>query len=229
MALLVIGIAFPSVLLADDLPRWPVLIEEGFDGGMGRWETMDPDPLSNPFWRVEHLNEGGDENQVLSVAGKSDYQPPHRSPHSVAILREPAVRDFSLTVDVRNLAPEAGPHRDLCVFWGFQDPAHFYYVHLGAVPDPHSCQIFIVDGADRRALTQQTGGGTPWTNGWHRVKVVRETQAGRMSVWFDDTAAPLLETKDKRFLEGRVGLGTFDDRGQFDNFVLRGLLAEPSQ
>ena len=37
--------------------------------------------------------------------------------------------------------------------WGWQDPARFYYVHLGEKPDPHSSQVFIVNDAPRTAIT----------------------------------------------------------------------------
>ena len=29
------------------------------------------------------------------------------------------------------------PHRSLCLFFGYQDPAHFYYVHLGQRTEQH--------------------------------------------------------------------------------------------
>ena len=59
------------------------------------------------------------------------------------------VGDFVLTVKVQSTNSEAGAHRDMCLFFNYQDPAHFYYVHLGKRPDPHSSQIMIVNDAPR--------------------------------------------------------------------------------
>ena len=41
-------------------------------------------------------------------------------------------------------------------------------------------------------------------------------------VYFDDMERPVMRAKDKTFTWGRVGLGTFDDHGNFDEFKLRG-------
>jgi hypothetical protein len=159
---------------------------------------------------------------VLRVTGPSQYQPPHRSPHSIALLKDVVVTDFELTARVQNTNPAAGPHRDLCIFWGYQDPAHFYYVHLGAKPDPHACQIFIVDDAPRTMITVHQAKGTPWTDGWHTVKVRRRVEDGMVEVYFDDMRVPLMTARDKTFTSGQIGVGTFDDHGNFDDITLRG-------
>jgi hypothetical protein len=200
----------------------PVLLnedfEQGFDRWQTRWQTTDPDPAES-VWQLEKLDDG---NQVLRVTGTSKYQPPFRSPHSIALVKDVVVGDFELSARVQNTNVNAGPHRDLCFFWGYQDPGHFYYVHFGAKADPHACQIFVVDGAARKMITVDEANGTPWTDGWHQVKVVRRTDHGTMEVYFDDMTKPLMTARDKRFQWGQVGIGTFDDHGNFDDIVLRG-------
>lgn len=37
--------------------------------------------------------------------------------------------------------------RDACLVFGYQDPSHFYYVHLGKQADDHANQVFIVNDA----------------------------------------------------------------------------------
>jgi hypothetical protein len=37
---------------------------------------------------------------------------------------------------------------------------------------------------------------------------------------------PLMTARDKTFTWGHVGLGTFDDHGNFDDFELRGIRVE---
>ena len=166
-------------------------------------------------------------NGVLRCAGKSDYRPPFRSPHSVALLKDHIVGDFEFQVRVQNTNVNAGNHRDLCFFWGYQDPAHFYYAHLGAKPDPHSSQIFIVNGAPRKMITDNESPGIPWSEGWHDIKVSYQSGSGRMQVYFDDMVSPVYVATDNNFSWGRIGLGTFDDNGNFDDFELRGVAIDP--
>jgi hypothetical protein len=213
----------PIVLLsaaaADELP---ILVTEDFEQDRARWHALCPKP-SESVWKLVTLGEGPAANRALRVTGKSNYQPPHRSPHSVALLGDTLVGDFELTARVQNTNPSAGGHRDLCVFWGYQDAAHFYYVHLGAIPDPHSCQIFIVNDAPRTKITEKNSGGTAWDDGWHDIKVVRRVADGTMEVYFDDMETPAMTARDRTFAWGQVGLGTFDDSGNFDNLQLRGV------
>ena len=206
--------------------KMPLLLQEGFEQGRDNWCTTDPDD-AEPVWMVQRAPSASRPNHMLRVSGKSKYQPPYRSPHSIALLKDHIVGDFEITAKVQNTNVKAGDHRDLCFFWGYQDPAHFYYVHLGAKPDPHSCQIFIVNDAPRTMITQNKSKGTPWTDGWHQVKIVRDTESGKMEVYFDDMQSPIMTATDKSFTWGRVGVGTFDDHGNFDEFELRGHEVNP--
>jgi hypothetical protein len=203
----------------------PILFRDDFQQGMHAWVAADAG-LPREVWSIEAAPDGSS-NCYLRAAGKSDYQPPFRSPFSLAVLRDVVVSDFELTAQVQNTNVEAGDHRDLCLFWGFQDPAHFYYVHLGARPDPHSSQLFIVDGAPRKKITENLSPGVPWTEGWHQVKVTYQTETGRMQVFFDDMQTPRFVAHDKTFVWGRIGLGSFDDHGNFDDVLVRGKTVQP--
>ncbi len=199
----------------------PVILNEDFESGMDRWQTTDPDP-SDSVWKViEAATEPGQTgNHVLRVTGASKYEPPYRSPHSIAWLKDVKVGDFEITARVQNTNPSGGDHRDLCVFWGRQSPSEFYYVHFGAKADPHACQVFIVNNDKRTMITRDQAQGTPWTDGWHNIKVTRGD--GTMNVYFDDMTKPLMTAKDTTFGAGEIGIGTFDDSGNFDELVLRG-------
>jgi len=203
----------------------PLLVSEDFTEGMERWQTTDPDE-NQPFWKVVEVEREGRPNRVLRVTGKSNYEPPYRSPHSIALLRDVVVGDFELTLEMQSTDHVSGNHRDLCLFWGYQDPAHFYYVHFGAKADPHACQIFIVDDAARTKITVDEATGTPWTNGWHHVKVVRNVGDGNMRVYFDDMKKPLMTARDKTFAWGQIGVGTLDNHGNFDDIKLYGVAVE---
>jgi hypothetical protein len=45
-------------------------------------------------------------------------------------------------------------------------------------------------------------------------------------VYFDNMAKPFMTAADNTFKWGRVGLGTFDDNGNWDDFELRGVKVE---
>jgi hypothetical protein len=205
-------------------PIYPSLLFEDFEHGMDRWQTTDPDPQKSVWAIAPRLDQQG--GHMLHVSGPSDYKPPHRSPLSIAWLKDIVVSDFELTTWAQSTAPEAGPHRDLCLFWGYQDPDHFYYVHFGAKPDDHACQIFIVNGADRKKITVDEAQGTPWTDGWHQLRVFRQVDDGAIKAYFDDMAKPLMTAQDKTFTWGQVGVGTFDDSGNFDSVNLLGRRVE---
>jgi len=138
----------------------------------------------------------------------------------MAIVKDLEVGTFKLTFRVRS-TKDTGAHRDCCIFFGYQDPTHFYYVHMGAKPDPASGQIMIVNDAARRPLTINEK-PIPWDDQWHVVKLQRDVDTGVIAIYFDDMDHPLMEAKDDTFGRGQVGIGSFDDMNEFDDFELFG-------
>ncbi len=208
---------------ADELP---LLHKDGFEDGIKAWR-----PTMDDVWKVVEVERDGKKTMSLRVTGKSKYQPPVRSPHSIAWLKDKFVGDFELTVRAENTNHKAGGHRDLCLFWGRQDASHFYYVHFGAQADPHSCQIFIVNDKPRAKITVDEVKGTPWGEGreWHTLRVKRSVKDGQIQVFFDDMKKPHMTARDTTFAWGEVGIGTFDDNGNFDEFELRGVAVKPKK
>ena len=180
-------------------------------------------PTQQDRWKITDFK--GQQNKALHLLGVSrKYKPPHRSPHSIALLKDHVFGDFVLTAKVMTLQNSRG-HRDMDVFFGWQDPANFYYVHLGEKPDPHSSQIFIVDDKPRTAITTKNTGGIPWKNEhWHDVKVVRKVKDGTIEIYFDDMENPAKVAKDKTYQWGMIGLGSFDDLGAWDDVRISGEL-----
>lgn len=194
----------------------PILLKEDFEKGADRWE-----PSEAKAWKVIAVDGG----YAYRLAKKSKYKPPHRSPLNFALLRDTEVGDFVLEARVRSTVKDYA-HRDICLFFGYQDPDHFYYVHLGKTTDDHANQIFIVDGADRKKISTKTTPGTDWDDAWHRVKIVRNAADGAIAVYFDNMDEPVMTATDKTFATGRVGVGSFDDLGDFDDVTLRGVKAK---
>ena len=89
----------------------PILLEEDFENGMRRWLCTDHD-LKESVWKIEELSVADGANKVLRVTGKSTYEPPHRSPHSVAWLKDVDVGSLQIDVRVQNTRPgERRAHR----------------------------------------------------------------------------------------------------------------------
>src|SRR5687768_4953038 len=134
---------------ADD--KLPIVFQEDFEKGADRWQPQDA-----AQWEVKKTENG----HVYSQHKKqSAFKPPHRAPTNVSLLKDVAVGDMEFTGRVRSTHPDYG-HRDAVVFFGYQDPAHFYYVHLGKQADDHANQIFIVNGADRKKISLTSTSGT---------------------------------------------------------------------
>jgi hypothetical protein len=96
-------------------------------------------------------------------------------------------------------------------------------VHLGNQADDHANQIFIVNDAPRVKISLTSTSGTNWTDNWHTVRVVRKPADGTIEIYFDDMAKPVMTAKDKTFVHGRIGVGTFDDTCEWDDIVVRGV------
>jgi hypothetical protein len=189
-----------------------VVVMEDFSKGADAWTPSDP-----AAWMVVKTDRGS----AYSLTKLSKSKPPHRSPLGMSLLKDVVVSDFTLRVDAQSTKKEY-PHQDLCLFFGYQDPAHFYYVHLARKTDDHANQIFIVNGADREKISTKTTEGTVWGTGWHTLKLVRKPSDGSIEVFYDDMETPVMTANDKHFLWGQVGLGSFDDTGNFANFKLSG-------
>jgi hypothetical protein len=211
--LLMIVVTFghaPLLLAADELP---VVFEENFEKGADHWQ-----PLDAKQWQIKKTDKG----QVYSQhEKKSEYKPPHRSPTNVALLKDVNVGELELTAKVRSTHPDYG-HRDAVVVFGYVDPAHFYYVHLGKQADEHANQVFIVNGDARVKISLTSTTGTNWDDNWHTVRVSHKPESGDIAIYFDDLEKPVMTAKDKTFPGGRIGLGTFDDTSDWDDVVVKG-------
>src|ERR1051325_676148 len=181
------------VLLCLSAQELPLLVSEDFEKGADRWEFSDP-----KAWKVVDTDKG----KSLALVEKTTPKTPHRSPFGVALLKDIVVGDFVLEADLQSTVKDY-PHRDLVLVFGYQDPAHFYYSHLGKRTDKQANQIFIVNAADRMMISTKTTEGTNWTDDWHHVKVVRKIADGTIEVYWDDMKTPVQTATNKTFLKGR--------------------------
>ncbi len=202
----------------DRVRGMPLVLEETLEkGDADRWQ-----PSDSSAWKV--VAEG--DNHVYSLLKDCKYSPPVRSPLNFSLIKDITVSDFVLEVTMKSTQPEYG-HRDLCLFFGHQNPSHFYYVHFGSQADANANSIFIVNGKPRVSIAETRTDGTKWDDKYHHVRVVRDTDSGKIKVFFDDMSKPVMTATDKTFTWGRLGVGSFDDTGNFDNIRIWGKTVKP--
>jgi uncharacterized protein (DUF362 family) len=192
----------------DDYVQVVLAFRDDFEAkGLDAWLATDPN-----VWQIEQV---GDTN-VLSLVAQSNYAPPYTSPLNMNLVQDVIVGSFLMEVQLNSTVAEY-PHRDLCLFFGYQDPANYYYVHIASRPDAVAHKIHVVDDADRISITHESNSGVSWDSGWHTVRIIRDVDTGTIEVYFDDMWNPIMTAVDSRFRLGKVGVGSFDDTGQFDN------------
>jgi hypothetical protein len=197
----------------------PLLYADSFDSGKAtRWE-----PTDASAWKVEKQ----DNNFVYHLLKRrSKFEPPVRQPYNRSLLKGINVGSFVLDVKLQSTIPDYN-HRDLCLFFGYQDDSHLHYVHFGKKADPYANQIFIVNDKPRLKISITTSKGTNWNDAWHHTRIVRDAKSGKIEVYFDDMKTPVMTAVDKTFTWGRVGVGSFDDTGNFDQIRLYGEKVDP--
>lgn len=183
-----------------DLNRPEALAEWSLDGS-GRWS----------------IAEG---KLVLGKAGTPSG--PIRRPSALAILNSEPLQKVTFQVQVRSTAPPEVLRRDVILVFGYQSPSRFYYVHLSAVTDAVHNGIFLVADADRRRLDDGKGQAPLKDQNWHSVRLERNGSNGRIELYVDGAAKPILTASDSTISSGRVGLGSFDDTGEFRDVRVEG-------
>lgn len=140
-----------------------------------------------------------------------------RRPSALAVMRSAPFGDLTLSAEVRCTAalPDKTPRRDVELIFGYQSPTRFYYVHLSATRDDVHNGIFLVNDADRRRIDTKSDVPILKDQDWHRVRVQRTISTGRIEVFADDGREPIMIATDTTLGPGRVGVGSFDDTGEF--------------
>jgi hypothetical protein len=161
--------------------------------------------------------------RTLALVAQNRVKPVVRQPFNLAWFDGAEWKDFTLTAELRLTKFDDG-NNDLCIAFGRSGENRFYYVHLGEKADEPHHQIHLVNDADRKPVTTWRTTGTPWEKDrWHRVKIVRNSATGDIGVWFDDMKRPVLTARDRTLEWGRIGLGSFDDLGEFRQVEVKGV------
>jgi hypothetical protein len=180
-----------------------------------------------------------DGNTVLALEGKSEYEPPHRSPYNIALIKGLTFGDFVMDVDILQSGVKGTPiaqfmrenpdpteaggyaHRDHCFFFGFEDPSHYMYIHIAKTGDNNAHNVFVVNESPRTPITDFRTVGVDWgVEVWRKIRIVRNTAKGTVALYFDDMLTPIMIADDVPFEQGFIGFGSFDDIGWVDNIKI---------
>ncbi len=140
-----------------------------------------------------------------------------RRPQQFGLVKGVTVGSFTLETRVRREGSS------MMIVFNYVDSLHFYYTHLSKDPgrkiDVHN-GIFLVDGAPRRRIAGlEADPVLPDTN-WHKVRVEREVASGSIRVFVDAEPQPRFSVVDKTFKCGQIGLGSFDETGDYTDVKL---------
>jgi hypothetical protein len=196
-------------------PAGKLLYQQDFEKPGALKDFVMTDPAA---WKVATTKD----KRALELTRQSQYKPPVRSPVNIALIAGRVFSDFVLEVDLVQTGREYG-HRDMCLFFGVQNPTNFYYAHIATAADPNAHNIFVVTNAPRKNIAMETTKGVNWGLGvWHKVRLERDTKSGTIKVYFDDMSKPIMSAQDKSLREGYIGFGSFDDTGMIDNVRIWG-------
>ena len=140
-----------------------------------------------------------------------------RRPQQFARIKRINVGSFTLETRMRREG------RSLLIAFNYVDTLHFYYTHLsvdsGAQADVHN-GIFMVNGSARRRIAGIEAAPALPDKNWHKVRVERDVNSGSIKVFVDDESQPRFSVVDSTLQCGQVGLGSFDETGDFADVKL---------
>ncbi|HUY14751.1 MAG TPA: hypothetical protein VMX16_14155 [Terriglobia bacterium] len=189
-------------------PARSLFLHQDFESGtLSDWDMPHPED-----WEIR----AEDGLHHLHMVRPRDPGVPRR-PLQFARLKNVRVGSFDLRVRVRRTG------RSMIVVFNYVDTLHFYYVHLSHDPGTAVAVhngIFIVNGAPRRRITGELAPPALPDHSWHLVHIVRDVRSGSVKVFMDQQSHPLFSAVDRTFACGQIGLGSFDETGDFAQFQL---------
>jgi hypothetical protein len=176
---------------------------DSFDSGnLDRW--LLPAPAD---WEILE----GAHGHYLHMVRKGEPGVPRR-PLQYALLKNEPVGSFEFQTRLRREG------KSMIVVFNYVDTMHFYYTHLSVdrgEKQPVHNGIFIVNGEPRKRIAGISADPALPDTDWHQVRVVRNVQTGSIEVFMDKNSAPLFSVADRTFTCGLVGIGSFDETGDF--------------
>src|SRR5579863_6646288 len=183
----------------------------GLDAFGYRW-TM-PDAAD---WKL--AGEAG--AQILHLAVGREPLPGARRPHQFAIAETPDFERVTVEADVQPTK------RSLMIVFAYHDNAHFDYAHLSTdtgTKQPVHNGVFHVFGGERVRISSLNGPPAfEAINRWYHVVLKYDGVTGEVNVTVDGKPVPALHAYDLSLGAGKVGLGSFNETGDFKNVKIVG-------
>ena len=166
-------------------------------------------------WKVS--SENG--HPMLQLLVGREPAPGPRRPDQFALLDAPPVSKMTLDADVRPTK------RSLIIVFAYQDPAHFDYVHFSAdtaAKQPVHNGVFHVFGGERVRISSTAGPAAfNAIDKWFHIKVQWNGATGEVQGFVDGTPVLALHAVDLSLKQGTVGLGSFDETGDFKSVTVK--------
>ena len=176
-------------------------------GDLSHWQFPYPED-----WVI--LAEGP--NHYLHMQRNREPGVPRR-PLQFARLRKANVGSFALETRIRREG------KSMIIVFDYVDTLHFYYAHLSVdrgTAQPVHNGIFIVNGEPRKRIAATEADPALPDREWHTVRLRRDVPSGSIEVFADDRKEPLFKVIDHMFTCGEIGIGSFDETGDFDDIRL---------
>jgi hypothetical protein len=176
-------------------------------------------------WTVQSASDwvvSGDLLRLKTSAEPAAGQP--RRPTKYALLEGKPYSKVTVEAEIKRNG------RSLIIVYAWQDDAHYNYAHISvdmaAKENVHN-GLFHIFGGERVRISSLAGPGSLPTEDWTPVKLVFDGESGRCYVEVNGQRNPSLEAADLSLRWGRVGLGSFDETGEFRNVRVTGETREP--
>ncbi len=159
----------------------------------------------------------------LKVAGEPAAGQPRR-PQKYAILNSKPYRKVTVEAEMKHNA------RSLMIVYAWQDKDHYNYAHIStdeaAKQNVHNGMFHVFSG-ERVRMSSLDGAASFTTEEWTPVKLTFDGDTGKCSVEVNGKRNPSLEAVDMSLRWGQVGLGSFNETGDFRNVKITGETREP--
>jgi hypothetical protein len=176
-------------------------------GKLDAWQFPYPED-----WAI--VETGG--NHYLHMVRSREPGVPRR-PLQFALLKGVKAGNFSFETRVRREG------RSMIVVFDYVDTLHFYYTHLSGdrgTAQPVHNGIFIVNGGERARIAGTDAPPALPDREWHLIRVERNATSGAIDVYSDVQGGPIFSVVDRTFPCGQIGIGSFDETGDFDSIAL---------
>jgi hypothetical protein len=173
-------------------------------------------------WTVQQASDWSIENAALKLLVAAEPPPgAPRRPQKFALAETAPFQRVTVEAEVRRNGSS------LIIVYAWQDESHYNYAHISAdtaVKQNVHNGMFHVFGGERVRISPLDGPGSLPAPEWTPVKLVFDGDTGRCYVEVSGKRNPSLEAVDLSLRSGRVGLGSFNETGDFRNVRITGEL-----